>query len=611
MSLWDRVPAGSMISRTEPPAFHRRDWPGLFDLSLALLLAALFTFLNLYLGSFFGRDDFFPYDGVAYLRRAHDLYYSIVDYSLSVRELARLAFASLSGLWVLLIAVGYLLFGAGDWQTLLVFFWPTALLLVLVSWAVRRLAGRWAAVLVAVLTGLLPVFSYSFNVLFADFLGERTALNTAYGLFWGFTNDIKADLLAAVLMVWSIALIAFHGREANRWTMLASGLAVSLAVLTKGPNASLYLLAWGVGLLTVLLYHRREAVRLILTAYWAAVPLAVLLGPWLAFGGLSQSLDYIVEAVSWRERHLPVAGSAAYYLDIFIFHVGLQGLAFLGLAAVGLVLGLRRLRPLWSGPTLPVLLAAAAVALVIPSLNPLTKSTYQGLPFHLSAWLAATCICAALIAEARRRRAVLGGLSFVLALGIAVMGADVATAARELLVRDVPVIQNDREMIREITEDIWSSGAIVTLLPVYGKGMPDIILHRIGELVRKEGGRAPMIYPLDSVDGGALERDEAFRRRFQNNVADTVDAILIFEEDPSVYYFVDALRHPHYRAVQELLERDDHPFCLVRTYAFGRGYDGKYAMPNPFLYFIGSSLKLYLRRHGADPCPPPLNRGTP
>ena len=191
------------------------------------------------------------------------------------------------------------------------------------------------------------------------------------------------------------------------------------------------------------------------------------------------------------------------------------------------------------------------------------------------------------------------------------MGLGAATAAREALARDVPVIQNDRQMIRAIAEDIWSSGAAVTLLPTYGKGMPDIVLHRIGELVREEGGRVPMIYPMDGVDGGALETDVAYRRRFQQSVADTVDAILIFGEDPSVYYFVAGVRHPHYRAVQELVARGDHPFCLVRSYAFGRGADGRHAMPNQFLYFVGSSLRLYIRRHGTDPCPPRLDRGTP
>ena len=171
--------------------------------------------------------------------------------------------------------------------------------------------------------------------------------------------------------------------------------------------------------------------------------------------------------------------------------------------------------------------ALCVVALAIPTLGPMRNHMSHGNLFYLSLWLLAVLT----FAEAARHRGVRRALlALPTAAAIGLMGLAVG-GAQEASARQRPVLEQDRAQLRAIARDLVSSGAPVAVVPMYSKGMPDILFYEMRKVIAQRGGRIPTLYPLPSLDPIRLENEEPYRAGAKHDIARNVDAVLLPRED--------------------------------------------------------------------------------
>ena len=250
------------------------------------------------------------YDGIGYMVFARSAYLLLAGFHLHSGLVQLLTIAP--G-WNAALAFQYLVLGAGTWQSFTVRFWGVALLLVLVYWIVRRRAPRSLAIAALVITALLPVVSAGVRSSSWEFFSGQANYYENFGL-----DDLRPDLLAIALMLWSIAILAEHGDRPTRPTFVVSAVFAAAAVLVKPSTSPLMLLIWGAVLSATWFWNRRRQGVLRDSALGIAV-LVLLLLPWASVGkGVLSVVNYLYAvSVTYRGAYVINAGlpeRLTYYL---------------------------------------------------------------------------------------------------------------------------------------------------------------------------------------------------------------------------------------------------------------------------------------------------------
>ena len=266
------------------------------------LLAAVAVAID---GFFSAQDGYLSkppdYDGVSYLVYARAPY--LLFRALHIRTGLHLLLTDISPLWVSALTAQQLILGDGTWQAFSVRFWPVALLLTLIYWIVSRRATRPLAVTAVVLTALLPFVSAGVRASSLEFLSGQAN----YYEHW-YLDDLRPDLIAIVLAMWSIAVLAEFSQTPRRSAYLVSAAFAAAAVLVKTSTVPVVLAAWALALGVNWLWNRRsqEATRMSLVA---ALFLTVLLIPWAVFGaGILTVVTYLKEVVAFHDAYASPGG---------------------------------------------------------------------------------------------------------------------------------------------------------------------------------------------------------------------------------------------------------------------------------------------------------------
>ena len=265
-------------------------WPSLATIlgcsvasAAAVAIDALFSAQEGYLS----RPAF--YDGAGYMFFARTLYELIRG--LHLRTVYHLLINAITPGWNLVLALHYLIFGAGPWQAFTVRFWPVSLFFLLVYWTVRRRATRTLAIVAVVLTALLPMISAGVRSSSLEYLsGYSNWLENWY------LDDLRPDLLAIALILWAVAVLAEHSDEPGRATFVVSALFAVAAVLIKPSTSPLLLLAWG-GAVTFVWFINRRRPGVSRNALLGVTLLALLLAPWAVLGGIQNVTAYLYEGL--------------------------------------------------------------------------------------------------------------------------------------------------------------------------------------------------------------------------------------------------------------------------------------------------------------------------
>jgi hypothetical protein len=280
------------------------------------------------------------YDGVGYLYFAEAPYHLLLGLHL---KQAAIRLDDITPLWTALLTAHYLALGQGVWQAFAARFWAVALLLVLVWWVVRRRAPWPLAAAAVVLTVLLPMVSAGVRSASWELASGLANYNEDWGL-----DDLRPDLLVAVLVLWSAALVVEGESTPARWRYLRSAVFAAAAVLVKPSTAPVSLAAWGVALALGWLAARRDPERMRSSLYAIALFVLVVL-PWATVGrGVVTTAGYFYEAaVAYKGAYamnLDPLSSAAYYIARIPAQVGQLEALPVAVAAVLLAVALWRRR---------------------------------------------------------------------------------------------------------------------------------------------------------------------------------------------------------------------------------------------------------------------------
>jgi hypothetical protein len=344
---------------------------GALTAAIAVGLDAVYSFREGYLSR---APD---YDGIGYMVRAGGAYRMLLGLHPhgALTDILQIAPG-----WNAALTLQYLLLGVGAWQAFLVRFWAVALLVVLVYWMVRTRAPAPIAVVAAVTTALLPMVSAGVRSSSWEFFSSQANYYENFGL-----DDLRPDILAIALLLWSLAIIAEHVDSPRRSTFVVSGVFLAGAVLVKPSTSPLLLFLWAGTAGASWLWNGRRHSVLVDAAVGAAVGVVLLL-PWATLGrGVLSVIDYLyTAAVTFRGAYVtndPLPERFTYVLVRIPTDLGqVEAWAVIAAAVIGIVaLVTRRL-----GRTELIYAVAAAVMYVAYSV-PSARNSH--LPMYVSATL--------------------------------------------------------------------------------------------------------------------------------------------------------------------------------------------------------------------------------
>ena len=493
------------------------------------------------------------YDGVGYMVFAKTTY--LVLHALHLKT-ALGHLNNIAPLWTAVLTFHYLVLGDGWWQAFSTRFWPVALLLGLVYWIVRRRGTRSLAIAAVGLTALLPLVSAGVRSSSWEFLSGQAN----YYENW-YLDDLRPDLLAAVLVLWSIALLA----EDNQATRLASYLVsagfVAAAVLVKPSTAPVSLLAWVAALTVSWFWNRRRQGTSRRTALAAGL-VGILLFPWaILAGGLGNTAQYLYEgAVTYRDTYgtnLGFPTSFTYYLLRIPTQLGhIEAWPVIVVSLLMAVALLRRQlgRPEW-------IYAGTVALLFVVFTIPANKNPFVGEWISLSLWvffLAATARFASSRWPAVVRSASPPALAVLTAyiLIVYVLGAFALTSwpANE---------RRSNEQLLAVTQDVAhelgrhiSADQCFAYAP--GPGWPASIQY----LLMDANGNMPASTPTEVAPNSTTTSNYV-------DLAKNCPAVIAYREDitkVAEIFYAPPVRQPYLRAVAEWVRSPDSGYALDRTW---------------------------------------------
>lgn len=554
-----------------------------------MLLCALAAAMAVAIDAYFSAQEGYlakppDYDGVSYMLTARVPY--LLIHSLHLRTAFHELATSISPLWISALTAQQLILGDGTWQAFSTRFWAVALLLILVYWIVSRRATRALGIAAVGFTALLPVISAGLRASSWEFLTGQAS----YGDHW-YLDDLRPDLLAIVLVTWSVAALAEHSEAPRRSAYLVSAAFAAAAVLAKSSTAPVALAAWGIALAITWFWNRRspDATRMTLVA---AILLVVLLTPWAVFaGGLRTVVTYLQQITAFRGAYTSpggLGGGLTYFLVRLPTQLGpIEGWVVIAGAIASTVALLRR-----------QLLRAEAIYAVIAVLVYLAFSLPPAKNSILGGWIALSIWIfflagAARVAVARwpepLRRAAPAALSAiaiytlaVYALGLFALANWPATEQRS----NAQLLAVTAEVAHELGAHISSRDCFAY---VPGPGWPSSLIYPLMDAK----GNAPMSTAIDVDPTQTTVSDYVI-------AASRCEAVMAYREDISdvaQVFFAPPIRQPYLRAVANWVRNPDSVYTLDRSWTFS---DLPRSGPHALGHYQGVSLTvdLYIRSVG-------------
>ncbi len=538
-------------------------WPSIKDTVIIFSLAVLITAVDIHFSQQLGVLAYPPtYDGVGYLLVAKSAFYKLHAGGADPAALISVLFAGgvpLTPLWEGLMLGSFLIFGEGEWQAYTIRFWPAFLLLLLVFWVIRRRACGAVAWMVVLFTSLLPIISVGLRTSGWDyFIGGETSTWDRY------LDDLRPDLLFAVLLLWSVVPLIEHVRNLDRRIWLVSGSCGALAILVKSSTTPVLLLAGGLTVVYVLIVNRRQLSRCVPMALWGLVAFAVLLAPWASAGGASLMVSYLsyhltVSRPLYAIPNATLVSEATYYWTLFPHHMGhWESWLLLGLGLVLWLVATWKKREQRDDRLLAYLLLAGALyGLVSATPN---KNFFLGLPYYLLLWLFTWAVLAPFLAGLTEKHLLARRLLIVFSClyALTMVGAGFY-ALRHWPSEELRRARENRQTTLQIAADlrgILSNEDMFMWAPAYG--YPAALQYF---MIDSEGQFPSVRWP--DLSGATqvstlLEQTET-----------SCKVILVYTEDiedVGKYIYVHPLGYPYWRALAARVKRPESPYRLVRSY---------------------------------------------
>ena len=543
---------GSVTEAVEP-----KRWPSLRAVLGCGVVAAAAVAVDAFFSAQEGYLSRAPdYDGVSYLGTARSVY--LLVRSLHLRAALHDLNSSIAPLWTGALAFQQLILGPGTWQAFTARFWAVALLLTLIYWIVRARGPRSLAVAAVFVTALLPVAGAGVRASSWELITGQAN----YGESW-YLDDLRPDFLAAVLVLWSIALLAEDIRLPRRSSYLLSAAFAAAAVLVKPTVAPLSLLAWAAALAVTWAANRRTA-GTTRTAALAAIVLAVLLVPWAVFGGgLRTTAQYLYEgAVTFKDAYgtnVGFPGSLAYYLLQIPDQLGhIEGwLVIVGSLLMAVALVRRRLgRSEW-------MYAGTFVLFFVVLTAPANKNPFVGQSIILALWVFFVA-AAARFASFRWPERVRSASPKVLA-AVAVYTLIVYAAGAVALAGWPANESRSNAQLLAVTTDVAlelgrhvSAGQCFAYAP--GPGWPGSLQY----VLMDRNGAVPESTATDVAPSSTTVSAYVA-------AASRCPAVIAYREDITEVarvFFAPPVRQPYLRAVAEWVRTPDSGYALDRTWHF-------------------------------------------
>src|SRR6516162_5805496 len=165
-------------------------------------------------------------------------------------------------------------------------FWQSAILLTISSWVGRYWASMRGVIFFVCATSVLSPLAYTLVTPVRTFLQPFGVTNFIWPENPGDPSEpwidwvnavLKPDLLAGTLTALSITLIALGPYNITRGRFVASGLAISLAVMAKGHFMPVYLTGWGAAIIATSLCLKEDGPAYVQRSYWALFTMGPLL----------------------------------------------------------------------------------------------------------------------------------------------------------------------------------------------------------------------------------------------------------------------------------------------------------------------------------------------
>lgn len=558
------------------------------DVVLGILLAAVLTAVNVVLGLKSGHSTYLPYDPIGAVMLAQ----SLPD---SWYAVAIAPFVHTSGLWVGLISATLQIFGEALWTPYLMIFWQSAVMLTLAAWVGRYYLGFRGVLLFTLATAFLPLLGHALINPARELL-DGFAIG---GFFWPATGDatgwqcwiceiLKTDVLAGSFVAVSIAFLAIEPSKITIFRIVASGVAISLAILTKGHAAVIYLAGWGAAVLVVGLLLGEKGPRFARRTYWALfLAFVPLLGAWWWFGAADFSMAYL------RDSFLhPLFGSDAYLKpDIGTFEyigsiapamIGFGAQILIGLSLLALVAGRASVVAALSASA-PFFVASAIMTFPI-LVSPFGKNFTMMVPLYVTFWVGLMMFTGALVSSWKPTVARSASIWIAIGLFAALALTGTFAALREIRQDDTYAeVRHDRDTLHALAEAIVDSGAKTVLTPLAHTGIPAIFIFESTKVAEDRGVPVPRLLNTNWNVAGGEEARLAARENLKS-----FEAIVVVPGGPEKFFFLGSYQSHVYSLTEELVEAADSPFILRNEFEVG-------PTTSPFVYFLAGPQKMKIR----------------
>ena len=570
------------------------------DILVGCAVAAILTFVNIVGGLQSGLSTFIPYDPIGNLLAAQGVQNNVVRMILDTLYID-------SGLWIALTAAILRFIGDDFSKYFLMIFWHSAILLTISSWVGRYWASKRGVIFFVCATSVLSPLAYTLVTPVRTFLQPFGVTNFIWPENPGAPSEpwtdwvnavLKSDLLAGTLTALSITLIALGPYNITRGRFVASGLAISLAVMAKGHFMPVYLTGWAAAIFVVSICLKEEGSAYAKRSLWALITMGPLLSVWMFKGAFRQAVSYIMSSYSHplhnsNEYQQPLLG-IWYYFYVGADAIGFSSHIVLGVALVGLIFGGAKIN-LALKAALPFLAAATVMAIPV-TLNPFGKNFPNALPVFVLLWVAIIMFCGCILSRSRPSRIISFLVTFSCILPIALAAAGTLTIINSIHNKsEAQDVTRDREFLDELSSEIVRSKAMTIVTPIASTGLPMIFSFEIKKIVTRTGGVEPQLFSIfwnpNSVDG------DAKRARARDALLSS-DAVLVIPGGPKAFPFLSDYQEPMYEITNNIVSAPDSPFVLEREFSLG-------PTTAKWLYFPAGNRKmlvqLYVKRNLSYP----------
>lgn len=526
-------------------------------------------------------------------------------------DYVRSTLRALAPLWHTTLLLSQAVLGWGEWQPYTARFWLTLILLVTVFVAVRRrgsLLTAWAAVLA---TALLPALSVGIRSAGYEFFVTG---QVDFGREW-FLADLRPDVMFGAMLVATLALFFhWHAHRPSPVRAALTGLALAATILTKPSVFSVALLALG----TAAVYgwivdgRRLPPWRDVLCGFLALVAGIV---PWIAAGGLSFVLDYLIGNSQgaafeyWRSGGFRPGMDFLYYWSYYDAYMGWEGWVVLGTALPLTLIGWIVRRRVET-ETLGYLVVGLTIWVYL-SLVP-GKNWFAGPSFYFIFWVFSWCVIGAAVSAAMRAWSARAGSAARarvwrpgmalsptrLLLGVVVVHSAVVAAMGGYALSAWPeygrrVGHTNLQATRQIAADlprVAEGGDLILTSQPWGYGA-SLLLFMDSWRTWPEGITAQHLWRPD------VSPDDAVKQVVGNCV--DCRALLLLDTDTMAkapHTSAAPITWPHFDALMRWAKEPSSPYMLARSYPIAsdaftnlsRTDDGRYA----------PSLQLFVRDDG-------------